>query len=79
MTRTDTLIRALLGTLMTLAIVGGFVLALVMTSNRVHADASARCEAAFVTSGTITVGCLTYLDDAEEAGRVTGVTEALLD
>lgn len=50
-----------------------------LVSERVHTDASARCEAAYLASGSITVGCLTYLDDAEEAGRIQGVTEALLD
>lgn len=75
MTRTENLIYALMGILVTIALITG----LVLVSGRVHADASARCEAAYLTSGSITVGCLTYLDDAEEAGRISGVTAALFD
>lgn len=71
--------RALTSTLALTALIIGALVSIVLVSERVHADASASCERAYVTTGSITVGCLTYLDDAEEAGRITGVTETLLD
>lgn len=60
-------------------IIGALIIGVFLASGRVHADAAARCEAAYVTAGSVTVGCLTYLDDAEAAGRITGVTDTLLD
>lgn len=72
-------VKTLTSTLALTALIIGALVSVFLVSERVHADASARCERAYVTTGSITVGCLTYLDDAEEAGRITGVTETLLD
>lgn len=71
--------KTLISTLALTALIITALVSAFLVSERVHTDASARCERAYLTSGSITVGCLTYLDDAEEAGRITGVTETLLD
>lgn len=74
MTRKN-LIPALVAT----ALIIGALVGLFLVSERVHGDASARCERAYVTTGSVTVGCLAYLSDAEEAGRISGVAEAMFD